>query len=383
MKGQEEAKGDKKIEATVEYIRKKILKPGEMSQVEYQKLGKVVEEIRKEERQFSVLKFDDDSLQLFANTMEQKNKQSLFLENLQQTPLKTVIVVWLNNLSTGTRRNYAYNITDMIKRNIIPAVNPAGNAFTVEDFNFSPHEAMIDYIKTIKDWKEGTRQVRAACYISLTTYLERISQGWFRRALPSVLPANKTFFQVNEKCVTEALSMPEWYEFIKALHKINERDSLIARCLLHGAKRISEVLDLTLEQVDFETRIIRFQQKKTGGMVKKIPITYPKRFMAELRRYISIMAYRRGSSKHVFVSSKGNKLTRARFNHVFAVASANAGIKKVSPHMLRATWVTWAKKQQVQDTEIMKVTGHSSSKMIYQYDKSSAEDNVSKKLIWI
>jgi hypothetical protein len=51
--------------------------------------------------------------------------------------------------------------------------------------------------------------------------------------------------------------------------------------------------------------------------------------------------------------------------------------------MLRATWVTLVKQQGVQDTEIMKVTGHTSSKMIYAYDKTSAEDNYTKKIVLI
>jgi integrase/recombinase XerD len=46
-------------------------------------------------------------------------------------------------------------------------------------------------------------------------------------------------------------------------------------------------------------------------------------------------------------------------------------------------WVTLVKQQGVQDTEIMKVTGHTSSEMVYAYDKISAEDNQTKRIILI
>ena len=67
----------------------------------------------------------------------------------------------------------------------------------------------------------------------------------------------------------------------------------------------------------------------------------------------------------------------------FAKASQIAGLPKVTPHVLRASWVTLAKKQGVPDSEVMKVTGHTSSKMIYAYDKTSSEENYSKKLVLI
>jgi len=312
-----------------------------------------------------------------------QQRQRSFVEQLGKMSIKDAIAVWLQNLNPGTRRNYAYYISDLLKRNIISEIDSMGSPYTVWHFNQVPHEAMIDFVKKIEEWSEGTRQVRAACYISFTAHLERISQGWFRRAMPSKLAANPTFFQVRDKCATRALTLSEWHRFIRALYEINERDSIIARCMLQGAKRISEALDLTLEQIEFEKNIIRFKQQKTGGMIKEIPISYPQNFMDELKAYIAATAAIRKDSQAVFVTRAGNKLTRSRFNYSFSKASEEAKMTKVTPHMLRATWVTLAKQQAVPDTEIMKVTGHTSAKMIYAYDKNSLEDNYSKKLVLI
>lgn len=314
---------------------------------------------------------------------QMQRQQRSFVEQLGQMPIRDAISVWLQSLNPGTKRNYTYYINDMLKRNILPENDSTGQPYTVWHFNQVPHEAMIDFIKKVEDWSEGTRQVRAACYISFTAHLERISQGWFRKAMPSKLAANPTFFQVRDKCATKALTLNEWYRFIGALYMVNERDSIIARCMLQGAKRLSEALEVTLEQVEFEKNLIRFRQQKTGGTIKEIPISYPQNFMDELKGYIDATARERKDSKIVFITRTGSKLTRSRFNYSFAKAAEKAKMTKVTPHMLRATWVTLAKKEGIPDTEIMKVTGHTSAKMIYAYDKNSLEDNYSKKLVLI
>lgn len=338
---------------------------------------------QEEEAEFPVLKTTEEGLDLFAAKQELQRSRRSFIEKLEYTPIKVAIGDWLKNLHAETRRNYAYYVTDMMRRKIIPEFDSEGKVFTVGHFNHIPHERMIDYIKTIGDWSEGTRQVRAACYISFTSYLQRISQGWFRKAEASTLASNKTFYSLRDKCETKALTLHEWHRFIASLYKLNERDALIAKTMLQGAKRISEALSLTLDQIDFESRIIHFRQSKTGGTIREIPITYPESFMKELSDYIEKSREYRGESRIVFITSKGKSVYRTQLNATFEKSSLAAKVPRVNPHVLRATWVTLAKEQGVPDSEIMKVTGHTSSKMIYAYDKTSASENYSKKLVLV
>lgn len=338
---------------------------------------------QKDEKEFPILKTTVEGLDLFAAQQELKRSRSAFIQKLEYTPIKVAVEDWLRNLHGETRRNYAYYITDMMRRGIIPEHDAEGNMFTVGHFNYTPHEKVIDFIKTIEDWSEGTRQVRAACYISFTSYLSRISQGWFRKAEPSTLASNKTFYSVRDKCETKALTLHEWHRFIDALYQINERDALIAKAMLQGAKRVSEVLSLTLDQIDIENRLISFRQSKTGGTIREIPITYPENFMGELMSYIESTSEDRGDSKIVFITNSGKRVYRTQLNATFEKASTNARVPRVTPHVLRASWVTLAKEQGIPDSEVMKVTGHTSSKMIYAYDKTSAVDNYSKKLVLI
>jgi integrase len=272
----------------------------------------------------------------------------------------------------------------MIRRNIIPEYDASGNIFTVGHFRHAPHELVIDYIKRVQEWSESTRQVHAAVYISFTAYLARISQGWIRKAEPSTLAANPTFYQIREKCATNALTLADWHKFITALTDINERDALIARSTFHGAKRISEAISITLSQIDWEKNIIKYKQSKTGGTFREIPITFPQYFMEELKAYIESTAAIRKDSPYVFITRTGKMVTRLRLNHSFDQAGKKAKIKfKVTPHVLRATWVTLVREQGASDSQIMQVTGHRNNKMVLAYDKTSDEQNISKKINFI
>jgi len=354
------------------------------TQEEIDAASQAVKKIKAEEELYPILKQTDETLQFFKNKMELRRSQNEFIEQLEYTPVTAAIQDWLQNLSTGTRRNYAYYIENMIRRSIIPRLDGDGKDFTVGHFREMPHELIIDHIKQIEQWSEGTRQLYAAVYISFTGYLERISRGWFRKAQPSTLASNPTFYAIRDKVATEALTLSEWQRFVDQLTEINERDSLIARALLHGAKRVSEVISIKLDQIDWDKNIIKFKQSKTGGMFKVIPISYPKSFMDELKIYLESTAETRKDSPYVFITRRGKVVTRLRLNYSFDVAGKKAKLKiKVTPHVLRATWVTLVRGQGASDSQIMKVTGHMNNKMIIAYDKTSDEQNLSKEINFI
>ena len=149
---------------------------------------------------------------------------------------------------------------------------------------------------------------------------------------------------------------------------------------LHGGKRISEVLSLRVESIDFETRIVTFLQSKTRGFIKEVRITYPEDFMLQLKNYIGD---RQGI---VFITAWGIKkeVSRRQLNRSLKLAAKSAGIeKKISPHVFRTTLITYLSSQGFADSEIMKVTGHASSSMIAMYDKTSQADNPSKVIKFI
>ena len=97
--------------------------------------------------------------------------------------------------------------------------------------------------------------------------------------------------------------------------------------------------------------------------------------MNELKEYIGD---RQGL---VFITRTGKGIPLCQLSKTFDKAGNKAHIPfKVTPHVLRASAVTYLKQQGFSDSDIQKVTGHASSEMVNAYDKSSRADNASKKV---
>ncbi len=200
-------------------------------------------------------------------------------------------------------------------------------------------------------------------------------QGVVRKATPSKEKGTKTFFKIREKVSTNALNQAQWSAFLIELEKINVRDCLIAKTALQGGKRINEVLSLQTHQIDWIRNEITFFQSKTRGYIKEIVITYPISVMNALKTYFGDRV------GQVFVTYSGKPVMLNQLASTFEKAGKKANIPfKVTPHVLRASTVTYLKQQGFSDSDIMRVTGHASSALVYTYDKGSRADNASKKV---
>ena len=293
-------------------------------------------------------------------------KQGIW-EQLDFCTVDEYLEEWLNTLSALTATNYKSGINKLVEEGCI------NRRLSLKEFALVNHDAIIDRIKTIKSWSECTRQARAACYISFTGFLSRRFQGIIKKAVTSKEGSSKTFFKVHEKVKSNAMMQAQWIAFLASI--ANERDILIAKVALQGGKRINEVLTLLTHQIAWDKNEITFQQSKTKGTRRETVITYPQGLMDTLKAYIG---ERQGL---VFVTRTGKAVPLIQLAKSFERAGIKAAIPfKVTPHVLRASAVTFLKQQGFSDSDIMRVTGHANAGMIYAYDKSSRADNASKKV---
>jgi integrase len=283
--------------------------------------------------------------------------------------VEEAIGAWLGTLSPLTHINYKSGMKKLTEQGLI---NPM---MSLQAFALINHESVIDQIKLIQGWSEATKQARAACYVSFTAYLSRRLQGVVRKAIPNKEKGSKTFFKIREKVETEAMNQAQWIAFLKELEAINKRDCLIAKIILQGGKRVGEVLSLQTCQIDWIKNEITFFQSKTKGCIKETIITYPTSVMQTLRNYL------KDRQGHVFITRSEKPVMLNQLTLTFEKAGKKANIPfKVTPHVLRATTVTYLKQQGFSDSDIMRVTGHASSALVYAYDKGSRADNASKKV---
>jgi integrase len=240
-------------------------------------------------------------------------------------------------------------------------------------FALSNVDNILDDIRLKSGGAEASRQARAACFISFCSFLSRRTGGLIRKAIASKEGVNKTFKKLRSTSKTKALTKEEWRAWIGTLRDRSERDAMIAEALYGGAKRVSEVIGANIEEIDWRRGTIRYKQLKASEEDKETIIYYPQDWMSQLKDYLQ------GRTKGaIFITRTGKRLTRIQIYLSFANAGVSCGIGKVHPHMLRTSAITRFKEKGCSAEDIQKVSGHATVQQVIYYNKTKAEDNISK-----
>ncbi|HDY3603562.1 tyrosine-type DNA invertase [Klebsiella michiganensis] len=104
-------------------------------------------------------------------------------------------------------------------------------------------------------------------------------------------------------------------------------------CFIHGL-RASEICRLRVSDIDLQSKFIYVHRLKRGFSTSH-PLIHKE--IEALKRWLAIReTYPQANSEWLFLSRKGNPLSRQQFYHVISVAGGNAGLPiEIHPHMLR------------------------------------------------
>lgn len=139
---------------------------------------------------------------------------------------------------------------------------------------------------------------------------------------------------LSETEVESLLQAPE------TLHILGFRDRTMLELLYAAGLRVSELVELTFQQVNFRQGCIRITGK--GDKERLVPVG--EEAMDWLERYVAgarqdILGNRQ--SDYLFVTSRGTSMTRQAFWHIIKRYAVQAGINKhLSPHTLRHAFAT-------------------------------------------
>ncbi len=147
----------------------------------------------------------------------------------------------------------------------------------------------------------------------------------------------------------------------------NVQDMVIIKTLLYTGVRVSELINIRLDDVDFERCQIRINSGK-GGKDRIVP--FPVSFKEVLAMHVDRMVQQQAT--YLFESNWKRKYSDRGIRKILAKYAEEAGLSKpISPHQLRHFLLTWLKKQGIDDALIQPYSGHSSRQSLEVYSRLS------------
>ncbi|MDO5850545.1 MAG: tyrosine-type recombinase/integrase [Methanobacteriaceae archaeon] len=177
-------------------------------------------------------------------------------------------------------------------------------------------------------------------------YLDEIKNPKRTKSLP------KSLNETEVKDLIEAVNWEEETNLYKK--KIKMRDKLILSILYSSGLRVSELVNLLINDIDFDERTIRIRGKGDKDRIVLFDINTKEL----IKEYIAI---RDSNTEYLFINKNGNKLSSRYIQLMIKKYAKEAGIeKKVTPHILRHSFATHLLKNGVDIRAIQQLLGHSS-----------------------
>ena len=152
------------------------------------------------------------------------------------------------------------------------------------------------------------------------------------------------------------------------------RNKAMLEVLYATGLRVSELVNLKMENIDFELDIIRTFGK--GNKERVIPIGEYARYYLDL--YLNNYRYeliKHGNNEYVFLNNHGNNMTRVGFFKIIKSIASEKGInKEISPHVLRHSFASHLLKHGADLRTIQELLGHSNVSTTQIYTHISNEE---------
>lgn len=228
----------------------------------------------------------------------------------------------------------------------------------------------ISYLKNIRqtDYKTGEKHSLSGKTINL----KLVAIAKYNRIMqPEDIVIKKTdYIKIHENLVNPTdITKEEINIFRQKLLQAegcsNVRNYTIATLMAYSGLRISEVLDLKLQDISYQTYVILVRNGKGG---KQRSVIVNSKVMDAIREYVKVRKPEI-ESEYLFCNKKGNKLNRSTINSAFASVS-----DRITPHTLRHFYCSNAMASGLFTIqEVAAQAGHSSLNTTMKYVHPSLE----------
>jgi site-specific recombinase XerD len=230
----------------------------------------------------------------------------------------------------------------------------------LEDITQKDVEDYLYYLKEVKGLQPISRKRVLGSMRSFFSYA--FKSGWCDKNVTARLEPIKC--QQKER---QYLSEEEVMQFVNAIdHKLIR---LVAQTLFYTGMRISECLNLQVEDVDLQEDLFHIRHGK-GNKDRFVPINSKlKELLVDYKENCRVV------SENFFATRISGTLSETSVARVFRETTQALGWKKkVTPHVLRHSFASKLVQNDVHLVKISKLLGHSSLKTTSIYVHSQMED---------
>jgi len=174
--------------------------------------------------------------------------------------------------------------------------------------------------------------------------------------------------------VPKALSIEEVISLLETERKnrFAMRDAAMLELMYSAGLRVSELISLKMEDINFEAGYIRVLGK--GSKERLVPIN--ERVSERIKLYISearpALTKNRRHTPYLFLSNRGKPMTRQRFWQTLKEVSRVTGIR-VTPHMIRHSFATHLLEGGADLRAVQKMLGHADISTTQIYTRVTVE----------
>lgn len=276
---------------------------------------------------------------------DEENNIILTLYDLKKLSSEYLLELEIRNYSQNTIKTYS-----SILKNFIKFISKSPKPLNKQQFS----DNFRSYIQFLKNDKNLSPD-----YIHLITIVVKkflsYNHIYFLEDFPIPKKAKSLPKSLNEKEVQNLINSVEWSENDSSSSKHTKmRDKLILSVLYSTGLRVSELIEIKIQDIDFSERTIFIKGK---GNKERI-VLFDKDTKEEISAYLN---FRVKKSEYLLVNNYGHPLSARYIQMMIKKYAEKAEIKKnVTPHVLRHSYATHLLKRGVDIRIIQQLLGHSS-----------------------
>lgn len=251
-----------------------------------------------------------------------------------------------------------------------------------------------DLEKTASFFRNEKQDVRELSKNDVMRYLEFLRNAQYHpSSISRSISSLRSFYRylLQERIVdrdpTDNISTPKKWQTVPKALRLNEiirlleahrdsrfyaRDIVMLELLYSSGLRVSELISLQLGDIHCEAGYIRIMGK--GSKERIVPLHGE--IIEKLKDYIRtvrpLLLKRSAEAPYLFLSNRGNRMTRQRFWQALKAIGRETGIH-VTPHMIRHSFATHLLEGGADLRALQKMLGHSDISTTQIYTRVTGE----------